>query len=168
MKQPEQIKLKPGIKTLPGKKLVGKRMSMSFADNKTGELWRSFMPRRKEIQNNIGTELYSLQIYAPLFFENFNPDAAFEKWAAIEVAGFDVIPNDMETFTLPGGLYAVFLYKGAASAAANLFQYILGDWLPNSEYTLDNRPQFEILGEKYKNNDPDSEEEIWIPIKPKE
>lgn len=158
----------PGIKTLTEKKLVGNRMIMSFADNKTGELWRSFMPGRKEIQNNIGMEVYSIQIYAPLFFENFNPNAAFEKWAAIEVAGFDIIPNDMETFTLPGGLYAVFIYQGAASAAANLFQYILGDWLPNSEYTLDNRPHFEILGEKYKNNDPDSEEEIWIPIKPKE
>ena len=35
----------------------------------------------------------------------------------------------------------------------------------HSEYEFDNRPQFEILGEKYKNNAPDSEEEIWIPIK---
>jgi len=24
------------------------------------------------------------------------------------------------------------------------------------------------LGDKYKNNDPNSEEEIWIPIKPKQ
>jgi AraC family transcriptional regulator len=74
----------------------------------------------------------------------------------------------MEAFTLTGGLYAVFLYKGVSAAAAEAFQYILGNWLPNSEYTLDIRPHFEILGEKYKNNDPDSEEEIWIPVKPKE
>ncbi|MDP5096829.1 MAG: GyrI-like domain-containing protein [Flavobacterium sp.] len=39
--------------------------------------------------------------------------------------------------------------------------------MPNSEYQLDNRPHFEILGAKYKNNAPDSEEEIWIPIKRK-
>jgi AraC family transcriptional regulator len=31
---------------------------------------------------------------------------------------------------------------------------------------LDQRPHVEVMGEKYKNNDPDSEEEIWIPIKP--
>ena len=36
-----------------------------------------------------------------------------------------------------------------------------------SKYSIDNRPHFEIIGEKYKNNDPNSEEEIWIPIKPK-
>jgi AraC family transcriptional regulator len=138
---------------------------MSFHANKTGDLWRGFMPRRKEIQNNIGTELYSMQIYPPLFFENFNPDTAFEKWAVVEVTDFDAIPTEMESVTLPGGLYAVFLYKGAASDGAKTFQYILGAWLPNSGYRLDIRPHFEILGEKYKNEDPDSEEEIWIPIK---
>lgn len=41
----------------------------------------------------------------------------------------------------------------------------LKTWLPASDYNLDNRPHFEVLGEKYKNNDPTSEEEIWIPIK---
>jgi AraC family transcriptional regulator len=39
--------------------------------------------------------------------------------------------------------------------------------LPNLGYTLDDRAHFEVLGEKYKNNDPLSEEEIWIPIKKK-
>jgi AraC family transcriptional regulator len=158
----------PRIELLKETKLIGKRMRMSFADNKTFKLWRSFMPVRKEIKNSIGSELYSLQIYEPLFFNNFDPNREFEKWAAIEVNDFDNVPDEMETFTLTGGLYAVFIYKGAASAAVNTFQYILGSWLPESGYTLDCRPHFEILGEKYKNEDPDSEEEIWIPIKPKE
>jgi AraC family transcriptional regulator len=126
------------------------------------------MLQRREIKNPVGKVLYSMQIYDPSFFNNFDPDREFEKWAAIEVTDFDKVPGDMETFTLTGGLYAVFLYKGAASAAAGTFQYILGSWLPESEYKLDNRPHFEILGEKYINEDPASEEEIWIPIKPKE
>lgn len=159
--------MEPRIEKLTEKKLIGKRMFMSFSNNTTFELWRSFMPGRKEIQNSIGTELYSIQMYEPLFFNNFNPNTKFEKWAAIEVTGFDTVPDGMETFTLTGGLYAVFLYKGAASAAASTFQYILRTWLPNSEYTFDNRPHFEILGEKYKKEDPDSEEELWIPVKPK-
>ena len=125
------------------------------------------MPRRKEIQNVIGTELYSMQIYNPLFFNNFNPNTEFKKWATIEVSDFEVVPDGMEAFILKGGLYAVFLYRGAASAAAPTFRYILGTWLPNSVYSLDDRPHFEILGEGYKNDDPSSEEEIWIPIKPK-
>ena len=141
---------------------------MSFSDNKTFELWRSFMPRRKEIQNNIGTELYCIQVNGQMDFNNFNPNIKFEKWAAIEVTDFNTVPHEMETIILPGGLYAVFLYKGAASAAQKTFHNIFGTWLPNSDYALDDRQHFEMLGEKYKNEDPNSEEEIWIPIKPKQ
>jgi PhnB protein len=61
----------------------------------------------------------------------------------------------------------VFLYHGAADDAANTFGYILGEWIRDSDYDLDNRPHFEILGEKYKNESPDSEEELWIPVRPK-
>jgi len=142
-------------------------MEMTFTVNRTHELWSGFMPRRKEIHNHIGTDLYSVQIYSPGFFANFDLDATFEKWAAIEVTDFEKIPDGLEAFTLPEGLYAVFNYKGAASAAAATFKYILGTWLPNSGYILDNRPHFEILGEKYKNEYPASEEELWIPVKHK-
>ena len=141
-------------------------MAMSFSGNKTGELWRRFMPRRKEIQNNIGSELYSIQVYGHLYFNNFNPKTEFEKWAAIEVNDFELIPVEMESFILTGGLYAVFIHKGS-STDNKTFQYIFTTWLPNSNYLLDNRPHFEILGDKYKNEDPNSEEEIWIPIKAK-
>jgi AraC family transcriptional regulator len=155
----------PRIETLTEKKLIGKRIVMSLSNNRTHELWQSFMSRRKEIKNTIGTELYSMQRYDPLYFDNFNPDKEFEKWATVEVTNFDSVPVEMETIILKGGLYAVFLHKGAASTGSKTFQHIFGTWLPNSEYTLDNRPHFELLGEKYKNEDPRSEEEIWIPIR---
>lgn len=100
--------LEPRIETLVEKKLIGKRLRMSLADNRTGELWRSVMPRRREIGNTVTSEPYT--------------DTA-------------------------------------------VFRNIFGVWLPASGYTLDRRPHFEVLGEKYKNADPNSEEEIWIPIK---
>jgi AraC family transcriptional regulator len=156
----------PRIETLNEKKIAGIRLTMSFANYKVGELWKSFMPRRKEITNNLTNELISLAVYKPTHFANFNPTNEFERWAAVEVADFDNLPNEMETFVLPGGLYAVFDYKGL-STDNSIFQYILGTWLPSSDYVLDDRPHFEVLGDKYKNNDPTSEEEIWIPIKTK-
>lgn len=158
--------MKPEIRVLSEKRLVGKRMVMSFSENRTGELWQGFMPRRKEIRNVIGIELYSLQIYSPLFFEKFNPDKEFEKWAAMEVSDIENVPAGMEALILKGGLYAVFHYRGSSEDAEATFRYILGSWLPASDYSLDNRPHFEVLGEKYKNGSPDSEEELWIPVKP--
>jgi AraC family transcriptional regulator len=163
-----QFIMQPGIETLTEKKLVGKRLTMSFASNQTVKLWQSFLPIRKEIVNNVTTDLISLQVYPPSFDFTFaDLNAGFDKWAAVEVADFSKVPKDMETFILKGGLYAVFHYKGSSNDT-KIFQYIYGTWLPGSNYAIDDRPHFEILGEKYRNNDPASEEEIWIPIKPRE
>lgn len=158
----------PRIETLLPKKLAGKHRSMSLAQDKTRELWRDFMTARNDIPKRIGTVFYSMQVHTPGYFDDFNPLRSFEKWACAEVSDFDALPAGMEGFTLPGGLYAVFLHKGAAPTAARTFQYIFGIWLPNSGYTLDHRPHFEMIGEKYKNDDPESEEEIWIPVRKKE
>ena len=159
--------MEPRIEQLRGKKLAGKRMTMSLAANRTGELWRSLMPRRREITNNIGADLYSLQIYPEKYFEAFDPRREFEKWALVEVRDFSGLPDGLEPFSLPGGLYAVFLHRGPASQGPETFEYIFTNWLPRSQYVLDDRPHFEILGAKYQNEDPDSEEEIWIPVKSK-
>jgi AraC family transcriptional regulator len=154
----------PRIEISNEKKLVGKRLTMSFADYKAGELWKSFMPGRNEIANNLSNDLISLVVYKPGNFEDFKPTNEFERWAAVEVSDFDNVPNEMETFVLPAGQYAVFIHKGDTKEFAKTFQYILRTWLPGSGYVLDNRPHFEVLGQKYKNEDPASEEEIWIPI----
>lgn len=154
----------PRIETLSEQKLIGLRLTMSLTEHKMGELWRSFMPRRKDILNNRRDALISMSVYEPTYFADFNPSNEFEKWAAVEVTDFDTVPSDLETFNLAGGLYAVFDYKGL-STDNRIFNFIFGVWLPNSEYDLDDRPHFEVLGDRYKNNDTTSEEEIWIPIR---
>ncbi|MEW5675126.1 GyrI-like domain-containing protein [Flavobacterium enshiense] len=158
--------MQPRIEITPERKLIGKQITLSISDNKTGELWRSFMLRRNEIKNTVGSNLYSLQRYDDLYFSHFNPNTTFEKWAAVEVSDFKTIPVDMQTLILNKGTYAVFNYKGSSNDNS-IFQYIFATWLPDSGYEVDNRLHFEILGPNYKNNDATSEEEIWIPIKTK-
>jgi AraC family transcriptional regulator len=158
----------PRIETIAEKLLVGKRISMSHADNRTAELWRSFMPQRNSIANRVDGNLISMQVYDDNFsFAQFNPNATFYKWAAAEVSSHDTIPDGMEAYTIPAGMYAVFTYKGNPINAGSFFQYIFAEWLPQSKYVLDARPHFEVLGDKYKNNDDGSEEEVWIPVRPK-
>jgi AraC family transcriptional regulator len=155
------------IETIQEKKLVGMRMLMCHGKYRMGELWGRFMPRRKEIAGQLTNDLISLAVYAPGHFTRFNPDREFERWATVEVSDFDEVPNQMETIRWPGGLYAVFHYAGSAAGISGFYQEIYGVWLPGSGYVLDERPHAEVMGEKYSNNDPASEETIWIPIKPK-
>lgn len=154
------------IVTLPETRLVGMRLRMSFANDRTGELWHSFMPRRREIVDPVTRDLMSVQWFDTVFdWGKIDPAAAFDKMAAVEVTDFSRVPEGMETHTIGGGLYAVFHYKGDPRAYAPVFQYIFGEWMPKSIYEIDHREHFEVLGEKYKNNDPESEEDIWVPIK---
>jgi AraC family transcriptional regulator len=156
----------PRIEIIPEQKFIGKRMTLSYADYRIGELWSGFMPRRKEIKNPVSTDLFGITIYGPAHFENFNPANTFEKWAAVEVATHEIV-DGLEFYRFPGGLYAIFTYIGTNSGIAAFYQYIFTEWLPNSAYMLDDRPHVEVLGPKYKNNDPASEEDIWIPIRPR-
>jgi AraC family transcriptional regulator len=73
----------PRIENLKEKKLVGKRLTISLANNKTGELWQNFMSKRKEISNNITNDLISMQVYKPTHFADFKPTNEFEKWATL-------------------------------------------------------------------------------------
>ena len=158
--------MEPRIETVAKKILIGERRTMSLSHDTTRLLWKGFMPRLNEVTNRCGTDLFSLQVYDENYFERFDPEKLFVKWAAVEVMDQQHIPSGMEAFILSTGLYAVFFHKGHPSDTT-IFRYIFSAWLPNSAYLIDNRPHFEVLGARYKNGDPLSEEEIWIPIKPK-
>jgi len=106
-----------------------------------------------------------MQVFDALPGQPFTPETPFEKWAAVEVSDHSDIPPGMEPYTLQGGKYAVFVHRGPASSFAKTSNYIFGVWLPHATYELDSREHFELLGATYRPDDPDAEEEVWIPIR---
>lgn len=140
---------------------------MSRANDKTPQLWQSFMPRRKEITGAELDSFYSVNIYP----NNYNPATflpthEFLKWAAVTVESEPEIPNGMETLVIPEGKYAVFQHKGPMPKFIENIMYIFNQWLPNSEFELDDRPHFELLPNNYPGPmDANAEEEIWVPVK---
>jgi len=152
------------VKIIEGKerKLIGMHMEMSLIDNKTRNLFQKFMPRKKEITQAVSSEVFALQYYDLL---NFTPQTIFEKWACVEVTDFNNIPDEMESFTLEAGTYAVFTHIGTVTDFVKSFRYLLTEYLPTTSYYVDSRPHFEILGSAYLGpSNPKSEEEVWIPI----
>ncbi|MCX2720010.1 GyrI-like domain-containing protein [Lentiprolixibacter aurantiacus] len=145
--------------------LAGQKTTMSLSDNKTLELWQGFMPVIKGVKELGGTELYSVEIYPEDYFSYFSPHKEFEKWAAAPVKDAFEPDGSLKVLEIQAGLYAVFHYKGKSSEAHKAYQYIFEEWMPASGYEVDNRPHFAVMGEKYRNDHPDSEEELWVPIK---
>ncbi|GJM13795.1 MAG: hypothetical protein DHS20C12_21980 [Pseudohongiella sp.] len=148
------------------KKLVGMAAEMSVTKDATPSLWQRFMPRRNEIQNTVGSALFSVQHFAESQdFENFTPETVFEKWAAVEVENSDSVPDGMQSFVLRGGHFAVFDHQGPPSEFPKTLSFIFIDWLPRSEWSLDAREHFEMLLPGWRPDDPEAREEVWIPLK---
>lgn len=157
--------MEPRIITIAHKQLIGHAIEMSLVDNKTQELFSEFMPQRRHIQDTLNNDVFEIMIYPSNYFKRFNPTNSFKKWAAVEVETLDKCPKHLKTFHLNSGLYAVFTYKGLPKDMTEFMRHLFSNWLPNSPYELDDRPHFNVLGAAYKNNQPDSEEDIYIPIK---
>ncbi|WP_299519072.1 GyrI-like domain-containing protein [Winogradskyella sp.] len=150
----------PKIITISEKMLIGmKSLMLRYEYENIIALWKQFMPRTREITSPINHEYIALQDYA-----NFNDfETPFDIWAAVEVSGSEMIPEQMQPYTIPGGIYAVFLHKGMDAGAT--YQRIITEWLPTSGYIIDDRPHFQVMGENYKNGSPDSEEDFYVPIR---
>lgn len=158
------MKFEPEIRTLSTKTLVGVSNRQSLHNIAMRELWARFMPACMVIHKGVRpAELFSITQYPSDYFSAFHPAKTFTKWAAMEWLS-EEIPEGMESVQIPEGTYAVIHYKGS-SANTSVFEFMFREWLPASGYELDDRPHFEILGERYKNNDPDSEEELWFPVR---
>jgi AraC family transcriptional regulator len=197
----------PRIEARAPGQVIGISMEMSLMEDKTGLLWRSFMPRRHEVMHRANTDVVSLQVYPKGYFSEFNPMGVFRKWALVEVESLTwpdqddfgnssaekgdheerggafgeeeenwnssaakgekeerraVVPEGMEVFELKGGMYAVFVHQGSDPT---IFDHIYGEWLPSSDFELDDRPHFEVLDAQYRHSDPEASEEIWIPVR---
>jgi AraC family transcriptional regulator len=155
----------PEMITIPSIRIIGMRTDMSIANNKVSELWRRFKPRIKEIDHRIGENFFSVQVYeSPAYFKSFDPDARFEKWAAVEAGPHATVPEEMESMEIEGGLYAVFEYRGTPDMFYRTAMFIYGEWLPQSAYLLDNRPHFEIMEPGYGPVNPESTEKVYVPV----
>jgi AraC family transcriptional regulator len=147
----------PRIEFIAEKRLIGHRLEMSLLIDKTAQLWSRFMPRRNEIDGRVGSDFISMQMYNRSKGSPLAADTLFEKST--------VVPEGMECHRLNAGKYAVFDYQGPASGAPDLFRFIFMEWLPKTDFEIDNREHFEVLGEGYSPNDPAAQEAVWIPIK---
>lgn len=156
------------ILTLPPKILIGLRQETTMAQPRTSELWQQFMPRRGEIQQPVDQSFYSVQVYpGGLDLATFNAHTVFEQWAAVQVMAENEVqvPGGMEAFPLPGGTYLRALHRGPVSQFPQTLAYIFEQWLPGSAYTLDARPHFQRMDERYRGgNQPDSEEQVYVPV----
>lgn len=160
--------MKHRIEMTEERRLAGIRQTMSLTDNNTADLWRRFMQLHHQNMGDLQNNLIYMQLYDQHYFNEMDPKKPYEKWAAIEVPKDETVPPGMDSFNLPGGLYAVFEHKGMHITAPQTLGYIFGEWLPSSTYDLDHRPHLQVLDKHFKHEARESNEEIWVPVRLRE
>ncbi|NQX84478.1 MAG: hypothetical protein HRT67_00895 [Flavobacteriaceae bacterium] len=73
----------PKIITTTQKQLIGLALEMSLIDDKTQDLFSSFMPHKKHIQKTLNNTIYEIMLYSSEYFKHFDPRTSFTKWVAV-------------------------------------------------------------------------------------
>lgn len=164
----QNITVHPRVVELPDIMAAGIRGKTTLRNNILPQLWQEFKLKINEIPNQSkkgrafgiceaceeGNTIY-----------NMNNDVLFSEVAAVEVDGFEGLPQEFVPKILKGGRYAVFTHKGSLELLSKTFEYIWGTWFLNTKEVLDKREDFELYDERYLGNDnPESEIDIYIPI----
>ncbi|TLS48452.1 hypothetical protein FE782_30405 [Paenibacillus antri] len=87
-----------------------------------GKLRAELANRMDEIGNRVGTGMYLLQIYPQ--DGHWTHDVPYRHVIGYDVAGFEDIPGDMTTYTVPQGRYVKIVHQGPESQLAATYDYI--------------------------------------------
>jgi len=131
-----------------------------YGNNENGEipkLWGVYNERAGEIKDIVSHEV-CLGVCDP----GMSEDGKFHYTICKEVKSFQDIPQGMITKEVPGGKYLVFTYNGPIEKIGEFYKKIYGTWLPNLQYEVEVRPDFEYYDKRFCEN---GEMDIYVPIK---
>jgi AraC family transcriptional regulator len=156
--------LTPEIVMIPPKKLVGLRFEVGKIKDGYLSTWQKHMAKLPpstfqeayygiyELPENCLPEMFNLNVSSHLFIGQ----------EAVKGVAFS---DDFQLKQFSGGKYAKFIHKGSVKNILQTYYYIWGIWLLKSNYSVDNRADFEHYTERFQGEDSaESEIDIYIPI----
>jgi AraC family transcriptional regulator len=143
-------------------KVVGMKIRTTVKENKIPELWDRFIPRMVELDEvavpecTLGICLYE--------GEDFDESESFSYLAGVIVKDDSIIPEGMIYHEIPKTTVAVFTHTGSLDKLSETYDYIYNEWLPLSEFELDNADEIEWYDSRFRFGEEDSQMDIHIPI----
>lgn len=150
--------MEPKIVIRPAFTVVGVRYHGKNENNEIPQMWEAFGPRMHEVKQVINPQVcYGIS-------DNMDEDThEFDYIAGCEVASAADIPEGMVSWVVPAGTYAIF--TTTLPRVGQTFQHAYHTWMPQSGYQGTGGPDFELYDEQFDPRDPQSEFDLYIPIK---
>jgi AraC family transcriptional regulator len=149
--------VKPKVMEREGFTVAGLKYRGKNENNEISQMWQELGPRVEEIKNMVGDVAYGISANMDMV------TGEFEYIAGFEVSSAEALPEDMVSFEVPGGKYALF--TTTLPKIGETFQNIHHAWLPQTGHSPTGGPEFELYDEKFNPQDPDSTFELYIPIR---
>jgi len=157
-----ELNLKPQIKLVKEKKVIYVQVVGKYEES-AGEAWKQLVDfMKQEKLFSFGIESIGIGHDDPSVTESDKL-----RYDACMTIKKDVQPKgNVGVKAIKGGKYAIFKYKGPYTNLEQVYDYIFKNWLPASNFELEDKPCFE----KYLNN-PDKHKpenyktHIYVPLK---
>lgn len=158
-------------------KLVGiKERVYLKRENTIPKLWGKFFLEENKIKNKVEGSYYGVAFNMEIknnLAKDITTDAIceFDEMIGVEVSSFDHANEEMFKKIINPQKYLVFTYKGNpndkdfVSKIQKTYDYLYGSLLPATEFQVDKEFNFELYDERFKENNDNSEFDIYIPIK---
>lgn len=159
MKDMHYVKLaEPRMESRPGFLIAGLAGRFTFEKNEgIVGLWQAFVPYLGNVSGQKGGATYGLCC-------NPGEDGSFEYIAGVEVSSCDGLAGEFTHFRVSEQFYGVFRHLGHISTIHQTFFTVFNHWLPASEYTLADAPEFEQYSCDFEPSGQTGYVEIWIPL----
>jgi AraC family transcriptional regulator len=155
----------PSFRTKEAFKIVGIERYTANGIPSIREAWDQFGKRSQEIQHVTGSAAHGIEDYSRDFDMNKGGFPKYYYIAGLEVDSLADIPSGMTSKEIPAADYAVFTYLGPINGLHEFFEFIYGEWMPKSGYSMD--PKLSLDFERYPEPVMDmnhAQIEIWVPI----
>lgn len=159
----KNVSLKPQIKNIKDKKVAYSVAIGKYGDENTKLAWQRIVTfAEKNKLFGFGTECIGISLDDPNI-----TDAEKCRYEACIVCKKDIkAEGEIGVKTIEGGKYAIFKHKGAYETLINTYNYICGEWLPNSQYELRELPCFEIYHNSPEDTKPEKlKTDVYVPLK---
>jgi AraC family transcriptional regulator len=156
--------MEPRIVELGALTLVGLPFYGEPSDGQFGKTWERFVEVEQHATRRVNDHVYyGVEFYGP----EVSLTRQWMYFAAIQVSDLAETPDILFGKILPAAKYAVFTVKGGLDGINDMFAHAYRVWLPASAYEVAYPFDFELYDRRYHGNVPESEIDLYIPIKPK-
>ncbi len=137
-----------------GKSIIARNSEGNNTD--TAELWNS--AKRDGTVAQLTALDPNHKVYGACFAVDESDQSFRYAVAALLENGTEAMPDDLESYAVPGAKWAVFPASGKVpDVLCGLWDRIFSEWMPTHEYEIDHsRPDIENYG--------DGSVEVWLPI----